>query len=331
MPKDIGVTDLKHLLAVIAVESGLAVMHIEGITPEAPTLEAALAGRKPLGEFEIGQKEIDEAYRFANTAKGSDLDFILMGCPHLTIREMKELAEILDGKKVNGNTKLIAVTTGLLLQQAEDLGYAQAIRKAGGALTKDMCIAFAGTQVRGTVATNSIKAVFFYAGFTSDDSRGRPVRQHGGLREVGAERQMGREDMIMAVFKGKSVSKMGVVEGEALVTKDLVAFWAGTNWETGEIVEVGHDARGKNVAEKILVFPCGKGGAGGNIWILLPVPQRKSAQSPGLQQIAGSDRRGSAARRYAHGLRVRGGRRVADPIGRHRPRRYGQRRCGSRR
>ena len=66
----------------------------------------------------------------------------------------------------------------------------------------------------------------------------------------------------MAVFKGKSVSKKGVVEGEALVTKDLVAFWAGTNWETGEIVEVGHDARGKNVAEKILVFPCGKGGAG---------------------------------------------------------------------
>ena len=172
VPKDIGVTDLKHLLAVIAVESGLAVMHIEGITPEAPTLEAALAGRKPLGEYEIGQKEIDEAYRFANTAKGSDLDFILMGCPHLTIREMKELAEILDGKKVSGNTKLIAVTTGLLLQQAEDLGYAQAIRKAGGALTKDMCIAFAGTQVRGTVATNSIKAVFFYAGFTSDDSRG---------------------------------------------------------------------------------------------------------------------------------------------------------------
>lgn len=55
---------------------------------------------------------------------------------------------------------------------------------------------------------------------------------------------------------------MGVVEGEALVTTDLVAFWAGTNWETGEIVEVGHEARGKNVADKILVFPRGKGGAG---------------------------------------------------------------------
>jgi len=66
----------------------------------------------------------------------------------------------------------------------------------------------------------------------------------------------------MAALKGKSVVKLGVIEGEALVTRDLVAFWGGTNWETGEIVEIGHEARGKNVAGKILVFPKGKGGAG---------------------------------------------------------------------
>ena len=66
----------------------------------------------------------------------------------------------------------------------------------------------------------------------------------------------------MEVYKGKSVAKMGVVEGEVLVTKDLVAFWGGADWETGEIVEVGHEARGKTVAGKIFVFPIGKGGAG---------------------------------------------------------------------
>ena len=66
----------------------------------------------------------------------------------------------------------------------------------------------------------------------------------------------------MTVFKGKSTAKYGVVEGEALVTRDLVAFWGGTNWATGEIVEIGHEARGQNMADKILVFPRGKGGAG---------------------------------------------------------------------
>jgi len=64
------------------------------------------------------------------------------------------------------------------------------------------------------------------------------------------------------VLKGKSIKKLGTVEGEALVTTDLVAFWGGTDWETGDIVEVGHEAKGKNVKGKILVFPAGKGGAG---------------------------------------------------------------------
>ena len=172
VPSNIGITDLKHLLAVIAVESGLAIMHIVGVTPEAPTLESALAGHKPLNEFVIGKAEMDEAYQLANTATGSEIDFVLMGCPHITIREFRDLAEVLDGKKIHKDVKLIAVTQRMLLQQAEDMGYVDAIRDAGGIVTSDMCIAFAGTRVTGTVATNSIKAVFFYAGFDAEGTRG---------------------------------------------------------------------------------------------------------------------------------------------------------------
>ena len=63
-------------------------------------------------------------------------------------------------------------------------------------------------------------------------------------------------------IKGNSIKKLPAVEGEALVTTDLIAFWGGTDWETGEIVEIGHQAKGKNMAGKILVCPAGKGGAG---------------------------------------------------------------------
>jgi predicted aconitase with swiveling domain len=66
----------------------------------------------------------------------------------------------------------------------------------------------------------------------------------------------------MKVLHGKSVKAMGIVEGEALVSADLIAYWAGTDWETGEIVELGHCAQGQNVGGKILVYPSGKGGAG---------------------------------------------------------------------
>lgn len=169
IPPNIGITALKHLLSVIAVESGLAQMHIVGITPEAPTLEAALSGIPPLGDFAIGRKELDEAYELANTAKGKDIDFIFLGCPHVTLRELRDLAEVLDGKKIHKDVKLIISTTRLFLEQAEDLGYADAIRDAGGVIATDMCIAFAGTNVKGTIATNSIKAVFFYAGFCASE------------------------------------------------------------------------------------------------------------------------------------------------------------------
>ena len=68
--------------------------------------------------------------------------------------------------------------------------------------------------------------------------------------------------MSVTKIKGNSIKKLPTVEGEALVTTDLVAFWGGTDWETGEIVEIGHQAKGKNMARKILVCPAGKGGAG---------------------------------------------------------------------
>lgn len=171
IPANINQTDLKHLHAVIAVESGLALMHLVGITPEAPTLEAALGGRKPIEEFTIGQADLDEAYDLANTATGSAVDFILMGCPHLTLREMRDIARELDGKKVHSGVTLVVSTSQLLYEQADDMGYIDTIQKAGGLVAKEMCIAFAGTQATGTIATNSIKAVFFYAGFTSDGTR----------------------------------------------------------------------------------------------------------------------------------------------------------------
>jgi len=67
----------------------------------------------------------------------------------------------------------------------------------------------------------------------------------------------------MVVLKGKSVSKkLSIVEGKALVVKDLIAFWGGIDWESGDIVEIAHSGRGQNVTGKILVFPAGKGGAG---------------------------------------------------------------------
>lgn len=171
LPPKMTLTQRKHLFEVIAVESGLANMHLVGITPEAPTLEAALGGKKPVSEYEITKSDMEEAYSIVNTASGTDLNYVFLGCPHVTVPEFKKIAEILDGKKIHSGVTLIVSTSRQFLQDAKDMGYVDVIERAGGTVTKDMCIAFAGTQATGTIATDSIKAAFFYTGFSSKSQR----------------------------------------------------------------------------------------------------------------------------------------------------------------
>ena len=124
-----------------------------------------------MDEIFIGKQEIEAAYEITCTATDSHIDYIMMGCPHLTMVELRELAEVLQGRKIKEGVKFIAVTTHSLLKVAEDMGYARAIKDAGVMLTSDMCIAFSGTQATGVIATNSIKAAFFYSGFSSKAKR----------------------------------------------------------------------------------------------------------------------------------------------------------------
>jgi predicted aconitase with swiveling domain len=54
----------------------------------------------------------------------------------------------------------------------------------------------------------------------------------------------------------------GVVEGEALVTRDRISGWGGIDPRTGTIVETRHELRGQSFAGRVLVFPGAKGSSG---------------------------------------------------------------------
>ena len=54
----------------------------------------------------------------------------------------------------------------------------------------------------------------------------------------------------------------GVVEGEALVTRDHISGWGGIDPRTGSVIEVRHELRGRSFAGKVLVFPGAKGSSG---------------------------------------------------------------------
>jgi predicted aconitase with swiveling domain len=64
-------------------------------------------------------------------------------------------------------------------------------------------------------------------------------------------------------MKGRMISP-GKVMGEAIVSKEPIGFYGGIDSKTGVVIEKGHPLEGQKVADKILVFPCGKGSTVGS-------------------------------------------------------------------
>lgn len=86
------VEDVKTMAAAMAASGSVAMFHVEGITPEAGNYD--ICG---LETIHIGKKELDAAYAKLNVAE--DIQLIALGCPHLSVKEMQDIAGFLKGKE----------------------------------------------------------------------------------------------------------------------------------------------------------------------------------------------------------------------------------------
>ncbi|EIW16626.1 aconitase X swivel domain-containing protein [Pelosinus fermentans] len=82
--------------------------------------------------------------------------------------------------------------------------------------------------------------------------------------------------MKTVVLHGRKVVG-GVIEGEALVTTEMVSGWGGINPADGKIIDVRHELHGQSVKGKILVFPGAKGSSG---WSSLFHYTRRNGNAP---------------------------------------------------
>ena len=82
----------KTMAAAMAAAGSVAMFHIDGMTPEHSKYD--LSG---LETVHVGKKELDDAYASVNDT--DDVQLIAFGCPHLTVREMTEMAAFLKDKK----------------------------------------------------------------------------------------------------------------------------------------------------------------------------------------------------------------------------------------
>lgn len=158
--------DAKGLCAALATEGGVGMFHIVGVTPEAPTEEAAFQGGQPKSRHKFTNREKKAVYERLNTCASPDVDIVMIGCPHATLTEIVEVAHLLEGKKISENTRLWVVTTDSIRSYAEKLGYQEMIEDAGGKIMADTCPCISQIEMarNKNYMTNSVKQAYYAPG-----------------------------------------------------------------------------------------------------------------------------------------------------------------------
>lgn len=120
----------------------ISLVHIVGITPEAPTVEEALGHKKPLDTISVSYKNLQSSYEKLTTTRGGDVDVVTFGCPHCTIQQIREIASLLDGEKVNSNTP-VGIHVSASQKDGTRHGLCRRHREVGG-LGHRGCLCFSG-------------------------------------------------------------------------------------------------------------------------------------------------------------------------------------------
>jgi predicted aconitase len=130
----------KALGAASASSGVVALFHIVGRTPEAPTLEAAFQGRQPEETIVVTMERLRAARRELTTASGAKLDMVVLGSPHFSLAEFKQLAPLVAGQKVHPEVKFLVTSSRAMALLAQKAGYLAALESFGGKVTVDTCI-----------------------------------------------------------------------------------------------------------------------------------------------------------------------------------------------
>ena len=128
----------RNLGAELNTSGAYAMYHIIGVTPEAPTLEAAFGGRKPERTVVITEEDLERVLAEEITDPGNrKIDFAMFGCPHTSVKEVECIAGLLKGKKLA--VPMWILTSALTQSTCDKMGLSEIVRAAGGDIVADSC------------------------------------------------------------------------------------------------------------------------------------------------------------------------------------------------
>jgi predicted aconitase len=153
--KDADLDELKTFCASVVTYGSKPLFYMKGITPGSEKYQP------PKEKVTIEDRDIKEAYENINDDV-EDIDFVCIGCPHASIKEIAEIANLLKNRRISPNTELWVATSRPMKQLADKRSYTGIIEKAGGKFACDTCMAVAPLKGRfRSVATTSAKGCYY--------------------------------------------------------------------------------------------------------------------------------------------------------------------------
>jgi predicted aconitase len=130
---------LKAFGAAAASSGAVGLFHIAGVTPEAPTLEAALGGQEPQAIIRVTKEMAARAQASLSTATASDrLDAVAIGSPHLSLAEFDALERLIAGRRLR--IPIYACTGRHALAELDGAGRRKALEASGVVVVADTCV-----------------------------------------------------------------------------------------------------------------------------------------------------------------------------------------------
>jgi predicted aconitase len=160
---------LKALCAAAASSGAVAMFHAVGITPEAPTLDAALGGHAPERVIDVGRERLRRAWDELSTTDGSgaELSDVSVGTPHFSYDQLARLDRLVAGRAIHERVGMYASTGRDTLARATMDGVIDRLAQAGVSLVTDTCT-YVTSILRsprgGTVMTDSAKWAYYAPG-----------------------------------------------------------------------------------------------------------------------------------------------------------------------
>ena len=150
------VEELKSFCASYATYGGVALFHMEGITPDK-------VQSIPTESTIVTEDDLNSA--ISDLTEDTEIDFISLGCPHASLVELEKISSMLKDKKINPNKEVWITTARPTKQIADRMGFTKIIEDSGAKIAADTCCVVA--PIRGRfhgLASDSAKMCYYGSG-----------------------------------------------------------------------------------------------------------------------------------------------------------------------